>query len=172
MIRAVFLSFLLITGCATTVPEADIAPQVDGNFFDNLFDSDYFASQPDPFQEMSRITEQQAAEAEQPARYRNAFNIWYWDRFGRYPAEQIHYREDDNAFYITLDVHQLDNPTVNMKIEGDVLMINGQLIRKARYSERKLRLKQQLPVPAYLDPRSIFSWKNGEEFIIRIEKVS
>jgi len=169
MIRAVFLSFLLITGCASTEPAE--APQVDGTYFDNLFNPEFFADNPDPFQEMYRVTELEAEAAEEPNRYRNTFNSWYWENYGRYPAEQIHYREDDIAFYVTLDVDPKDNPTVNLKMENNLLMVSGQLIRKTRYAERKLRLKQNMPLPDGLDSTSMFSFKNGEEFIIRIDKL-
>jgi HSP20 family molecular chaperone IbpA len=165
MIRAVFLSFLLITGCASTTQ------QIDGAYFDNLFSPAFFAETSDPFQEMHRIAEVEAASTKEPKRYRNTFNAWYWDRYGQYPAENIHYREDDSAFYVTLDVDANDNPTVNLKMVENVLMISGQLIRKSRYSERRLRLQQNLPVPDGLNPTSMFSWKNGEDFIIRIDKL-
>lgn len=169
MIRVVFLSFLLITGCASTEPVKD-ASEVDGTYFDSLFDSEFFAANADPFQEMHRIITEQSSASEQPAKFKNRFDVWYWNRYGRFPAEQIYYEDEETTFLIRLAVEVDENPTVNLRIEDDVLLVTGQLVRKTRWSERRKRLDQRIPVPTGLDRTSMFSWKNGEAFNIRIEK--
>ncbi|MBO6703492.1 MAG: hypothetical protein JJ921_14225 [Pseudomonadales bacterium] len=169
MIRVVFLSFLLITGCASTEPVKD-ASEVDGTYFDSLFDSEFFAANADPFQEMHRIIETKAVEIEQAKRYLGQFNSWYWDRYGEFPAENIHYKDEDATLTITIYMDSSENPKVNLKLEDDVLTMTGVLIRKNTWSETSRKLGQKFPMPPGLDRTSIFSWKNGEAFNIRIEK--
>ena len=167
MIRAVFLSFLLITGCASTN-----VSQFDETYFDNLFNSEFFAANADPFQEMHRIIETNAVETEQPKKYRGQFNNWYWDRHGQFPAENIHYKDEDATLTITVYMDSSQNPTVNLKLEDNVLMMTGELIRKSKWSETTLKLNQRIPVPPGLDSGSMFSWKMGEAFNIRIDKLN
>lgn len=165
MIRTVFLSLLLMTGCAT-------APQqIDNKYFDELFGAEFFENSADPFQDMHRLINELSNESENPASYQNAFNVWYWDRHGRYMPEYIHYQDDDQAFYVKFDVAINIHPDINLKIQNDVLIITGDFVLKGRTSEGRLRLDQKLPVPSNLDPLSMFAWKNGEVYTIRIDKL-
>ncbi len=169
MIRSLLITLVLLAGCATTTPPAEPAPTFSDEYFSEMFNDDFFRNSSNPFQEMHRIVKSLDPNKKDRTA-RNAFLSWYWVRFGQYPAEQIHFYEDDGALYITLDINVDDRPEVNLKATDGELNISGQMVREGRYSKSVLRLEQTLPVPGNIDPASVVSWKNGELFIIRFDK--
>lgn len=167
MIRTVFLSFLLIAGCATN----EVPRQIDNAYFDELFNMEYFRTSLNPFQDMHQTISSLSAESENPTKFKNTFSSWYWDRHGQFMPEKIHYRNEEAALFITFDIDEGEKANANLSLHDDVLHITGQLILKTRRFERKVRLDQKLPVPSGLDPLSAVAWSGGNKYTIRIEKL-
>ncbi len=164
MIRAVIFSLILLTGCTSI--EGQKSQEITPEYLSQKFDSEFFANSEDPFQEIHLASQEPT-----DPKVKDVYRTWYWDNFGRFPAERIHYAEDEKTRTITLDVKEIDRPELKLRIKDGFLHLDGSIVTKMARATSTLRVVQKLPIADDVDPLSVVSYKSGDSFIIRLEKI-
>lgn len=167
-----FLVLLLVAGCQVS-PVAETAPTTASNdgFYDRLFDESFFARSLDPFQEIHRISQVlKSADEQRPAP--PGFLGWYFDRFGRFPAEWIFMEQDADTVSYKLKVDLAETAEINIRVLDGMLHLTGELRVESGYNKRTRRLDQKLPLPVNTQADSVFALKFGEYIVISLDKAS
>jgi len=95
--------------------------------FDSLLDDEFFDT--DPFEGMRKMREQMEKQMEEfPMGNKstiNPFDAWYTDRFGGGTIHDISQREDEDFVYYDIKVTDLNQTSINTKVENNYVTITG-----------------------------------------------
>ena len=135
---------------------------------DSYFNDDFFGHSKDPFQQMNQMRQRF-----NPGAGPDMFDDWFGRRFGGNLAEIKTYEDKDNVFY-ELTIENLDEKSIDIKIENNMVQISGgsTAAKQAQNSNLQMesRFSRSLPVPPGTDADKVSVESKNKKILLKFPK--
>jgi len=150
--------------------------------FDSLFDEDFF-NQNDPFEEMKkmrqRMEKRMANIGPHHRSMSNPFDSWFSNKFGGGTVNDISRREDNEFVYYDIQLGDLNETSINTKIENGYITISGSLEKKVHSSEEdnsaqgifKSTFNRTFPLPEHVDQDKMQMIPEKDKVVLKFPKL-